>query len=391
MSRHYSPKTFLRHVPNRLLKSFFDRKGQLAQINWATHTETEIGLIYDAWQNLPDTVRAEVDRVFYAIDEMACAEGIEALVDEGRFHGEDLASKFNRMESFHEKAMYAYLNHGTIFGVASYFIAADFLSQRYWLRQKSLPRKLPDTSDGAKRVLAEQISEYYRETQGRGHHCTVETYLRGGHSYYFFAYPDDYADMYIGHDEQGQLVKRPQKQAFENIFVYDPETGTLELYVKGDRKVKSRLLYIFCSVILKENPPPDLPREHAYELNRLRSREFAFATDPEDGIEGVRILEMRLAVGSVGRRITLEAAPGGTHQDVYDMMDEYFHPELSVRENMNVTKVRFRIQFAVLGGKKPKSLSFSVSFPDSSNYKSLPEDRRLLVEKYLKRWGIDRG
>jgi hypothetical protein len=32
-----------------------------------------------------------------------------------------------------------------------------------------------------------------------------------------------------------------------------------------------------------------------------------------------------------------------------------------------------------------------VSFPNSSNLKSLAEDDRLLGEKYLRRWGIDRA
>ncbi len=41
----------------------------------------------------------------------------------------------------------------------------------------------------------------------------------------YFAYPDDYTDTFIGYDEQGQFTKRPQKRAFENVFVYDRQAG----------------------------------------------------------------------------------------------------------------------------------------------------------------------
>jgi hypothetical protein len=36
-------------------------------------------------------------------------------------------------------------------------------------------------------------------------------------------------------------------------------------------------------------------------------------------------------------------------------------------------------------------MTFDVSFPDSCNLKSLREEYRLLGEKYLNRWGIDRA
>ncbi len=34
MATNYSPKHFLRQVPNPLLKAFFDRRGELTQVAW---------------------------------------------------------------------------------------------------------------------------------------------------------------------------------------------------------------------------------------------------------------------------------------------------------------------------------------------------------------------
>jgi hypothetical protein len=391
MTRLYSPKTFLRQVPNYLLEEFFDRKGQLSQIDWASHRETQVGLIYDAWQALPAEERAEVEGAFQSVHEMACEAGVRALVEEGMFHGANLSAELDQLDGFYHKAMYAYLRHERIFGIASYFHSADSLPQRYWLRHKALPRKAPDTSDAAVELLAARLSEFYRDTQGRGHRCTVETYPRGGRQHYFFAYPDDYTDTYIGHNEEGQFVKRPQKRAFENVFVYDPQRGTLDLYAQGDRVVKAHLTYIFSIVVLKENPPPEQPGDHPFELNGLRSRSFAFDADPRDGIAEVRVTKMRLSIGDGRRRITLEADPRAERGDLYDLMDEFLDAGRLARAAVNVTQAQFQFRFVPKAGEQPKPLSFNVSFPNASNLKSLPEEQRLLVEKYLKRWGIDRG
>jgi hypothetical protein len=51
------------------------------------------------------------------------------------------------------------------------------------------------------------------------------------------------------------------------------------------------------------------------------------------------------------------------------------------------------LQFRFVTGKhgRRRSLTFDVSFPDSCTLKSEDEEMRLLGEKYLKRWGIDRA
>jgi hypothetical protein len=165
----------------------------------------------------------------------------------------------------------------------------------------------------------------------------------------------------------------------------------LDLYAQGDRGVKARLLYTFCSKILGENPPPEQPGNHPYELNGLRCRGLTFATDPEDGIEEVIVLKIRLSTRNGRRRLTLEADPQEGPHDLYDMMDECLKESFLCHAAVNVTQAEFRFRFAPRCGERPKPLTFSVTFPNSSNLTSLPEEQRLLAEKYLKRWGIDRG
>lgn len=174
------------------------------------------------------------------------------------------------------------------------------------------------------------------------------------------------------------------------VFVYDRQAGTLDLHAQGDRGVKARLLYIFCTAILHEDPPPEQPGDHPYELNGLLSRDFPFPTDPEDRIESVHVLKLRLSPASTKRRITLEADPNAGPHDIFDMMADYLNAQTLAGSAVNVTHAEFRLRFVAKGYEQQRPLTFSVSFPNSSNLKSLPEERRLLAEKYLKRWGIER-
>jgi hypothetical protein len=142
---------------------------------------------------------------------------------------------------------------------------------------------------------------------------------------------------------------------------------------------------------LHENPPPEQPGRHPFELNGLLSRETRLPTDPADGIKDARVIKMRLSIGNGRRKITLDADPDGTVDDIYQMLETYIDRGRLTDSKVNVTQAKFLFRFVGLGGKAAKNLAFEVSFPNAANLKNQPEERRLLAEKYLKRWGIDRG
>jgi hypothetical protein len=391
MSRQYSPKSFLRHVPNQLLKQFFERRGHLSHILWYTFNETEIDLIYRAWQTLPEQHRVDIERTFQAIDEKACEAGIKALVEEAPFHRVDLASQLDPLKGFHHKAMWAYLHYAQVFELAALFHYVERLPNRSWVHVTHLPLTVPDASAENLRALEGALSDYYQREQGRGRRCTVECHLRGERYHYFFAYPDDYADIYVGYGDDGRFVRRPQKRAFEVVFVFDDQDGTLDLYAQGDRRLKADLRRLFCTVALHTDGGAGQWCEPTYDLSLLRSRSFPFPTDPTDGIEEVRIRRMRLSLGNGARRVILEADPKADREDVYDMMDEYLSDKCLRHAAAAVTQVTLQFQLAPRGGGKRKKMEFDVTFPDTCTVKSLPEDQRLLGEKYLRQWGIDRG
>jgi len=131
---------------------------------------------------------------------------------------------------------------------------------------------------------------------------------------------------------------------------------------------------------------------HPYALNGLLSRDLQFPTDPQDGIESVRVRKLRLSVkGLPRRRITLEADPERGVDDIYDMIDSYLDPQRLPVSILNVTQVGLKFSFDESNEEMPRSLSFDMSYPNSSNLKSKPDSVREVAEKYLREWGLDRA
>ncbi|HRR86050.1 MAG TPA: hypothetical protein P5316_13655 [Phycisphaerae bacterium] len=60
MGRQYSAKTFLRNVPNDLLKQYFQKQGIDLGLDWVRLNETEVNPIFVALEALPATTPSQV-------------------------------------------------------------------------------------------------------------------------------------------------------------------------------------------------------------------------------------------------------------------------------------------------------------------------------------------
>lgn len=394
MAKQFDPKRILRQVSNHLLDDLFTTHGHALEVPWEELGETEIDAIYEGWQALPEETCRELEIVLHEASEMANEDGVKAIIEEAvRQERHDLIAELEEFESRHDKAVWTHIRAGDVWDLAVRFARADSLSRmRYWITRIDIPAKVPDTSDETRAELQQSLSAFFLATQARGRYCKIEHYVRASGVDYFFCYLDDYADTYINFDEQGDYARTPERRAFELVFAYDREHGTLDMFVRGGKKVYIPLQEIFCRVILSEEIGPEDRDSHPYELNGLISRDFPFPTDPDDGIERVRVRRLRLSIkGMSKRRITLEANPDGDVGDVYEMMDEYLNRQRIPPSICNVTQVGFKFEFDQEDPDLPRSLSFDVSYPNSSNLKSKPDRLKELGQKYLKQWGVDRA
>lgn len=390
MVQQFNPKRVLRQISNPLLKEFFERQGHPLDVDWDRLSNTQVDDIFDAWQRLPDDQRKAVEIAFHDVHEMADEDGTCVIIEEGQYHGEDLAPLLEPMESRYDKALWTFMNRPAVWDAAVRFAKADSLSGgRSWIKRGNMPAKNGPMFD-ADTLLAfqEAVSAFYRDRQGRGHHCKVEYFPRGRDHHYFFVYLSDYADTYINFDDAGHFQRTPERRAFEIVFAYNSASSTLEMYAKGGKKVIEPLQQMFSMIILGTPLEPEEPGVQAYQLNGLMERDFAFPTDPEDGIEDVVLRSLRLSIlGRRRGRITLEPDPNDGRDRIYEMLEDDLNRRRLPKSILHVTKAT--LNFKLNGNGHGRSLTFNITYPNGCDLKSKRDDQRLLGEKYLKRWGID--
>jgi hypothetical protein len=196
---------------------------------------------------------------------------------------------------------------------------------------------------------------------------------------YFFAYPEDYAQAsveWVGKE----FKRRPHHPAFEIIFVYSRNDGTLDIYLTGDRKPVPDLQAIFADTILKAELGPDKKDERVYDLDTERSRQFQFVYDPESGIADVAVKKLRLTVYGKKERIVLDADPSYNKHAVFDLLDKVAKG-IPVTQ-MAVTQDGIKVTFAHNPkSRKPSTRSFDIGWPNSCSLKH--DGRDLIIRKML--------
>jgi hypothetical protein len=242
---------------------------------------------------------------------------------------------------------------------AALFLHADNVSPSYWKKRNDLPSVPANVETDDVEALARSISEYFSTREGRGKNCKVESYRRN-QKYYFFAYPEDFAQSaieWVG----GSLKNQAHHPAFEIIFVYCESEGSLDIYAPRNSKAVADLQSLFAQHILKL---PALAKgkidSRVYELNPVTEPSFAFKIEPASGIEKVLVTRLRATLKSdKKRRITVEADAYKNSNAVYDLLDTLKLPDYFV------TQVTIKVAFESVRNAKAKTKTVNITYPNS--------------------------
>lgn len=386
MTRQFSIPTVLRMVPNELLQACFVELGHGDfDPSWAELKKQEIDPILDYLGELSSDQSNAIESVFRSVFELGCATGFDALQEAGPHCGvADLAALVPEGLCPYGLAMWVWLNHRNVFDKAQIIHQVDQLS--WWRKRNDLPQVDPDQSPAAKEKLETAISSLLK-SQGRGKDCTVETLTRGSVDY-FFAYPDDFVQNVTVHDDDGKLAPEAFRQTMLIVFAYDRDEGTLETFARLPKPIKERLEIVFADAILHWELGTHEP-DAAYELNQLKDSSFSLNTDGADNVV-VRIRKMRLSGKHSGRRIHIEVDDDDPDDNIHKAIEECINLDEVPLSEWNATQVTFCFEFLPLDGRKPGQQSFDVTYPRSCSLRNARPERVELIQKYLKRWNIDR-
>ena len=383
MARQYSPTQFFRRVPNVLLGRYFTEKHSvLKKIDFGNLKETEVDPIFQAFMALPSDKQAEIEAECQDIDAMACQGGVTALTDEADFH-QDTAfpEAISKIDGFHGKVMWAFLEHPSYWAGATLFLHADNIAESSWKKRNDLPHLPSHVEPEDIERLAQAISHFFHSKEGRGRNCKVEVFRRHNREY-FFTYPEDYAQSAVEW-VRNTLSPRSRHPAFEVILVYCQTEGSLDIYAPRNTKYVGDLQGIFADAILRLDELDEFAGDNrVYDLDALADRDFVFQYPVGCGIESVAVRSLRLSL-TTGRkrRITVEADPAQDPKAVYDVMDKLNLPPF------HITQAEIKVTFAPTPGTRRRTRSFKISYP---NWCALRyEGRDLTIRQMLADSGIE--
>jgi hypothetical protein len=327
---------------------------------------------------------------FRDIFDLSSEKGFVAIRDEAKWRlAQNPAALAAVMEELadlpghFERAMTVFLDHNELWRGATYFHHADTLP--YWRKRRGLPAKKAAIDPDSRAELARTIGDWFRQAEGRGRNCVVEL-LRRDDRDYFFAYPEDFGQQSLEW-EAGQFSRRPHNPAFEVVFVWSEQEGTLELNHRGSSQAKDRLQEIFAHTILKLDELPPEPGDHrGYDLDPLRRRDFQFVYTADSGIKSVAVRRLRLSSNlRQGDRLLVEADISENRQALYDLLEEVGQ-SLPLGQ-WNVTWAEISAQVLRAGEVRAKAHTFHVSWPNSCSLKY--DETGLKLRAMLKASGIE--
>jgi hypothetical protein len=228
--------------------------------------------------------------------------------------------------------------------------------------------------------------------EGRGARCHIETLdRRDPERFCCFAYPEDYPKTDLGYDDQDRFSRHTRRTATEIVFVYQPEEGVLEMVASGDKKRKEKIAEAFCKHILGLNALPDARSNPPYNLDVLKRGDFAFRTEAEDNVESVELRLLRFDLPGKGyRRLVLSGRPTPDVPNVLrSLIEEAINTAKLPLTELLVSQARLSFKFRGQNGKRGKTLTFEVTYPDRCNLKDQGYDE--VARKYLAKWGIASG
>ena len=157
-------------------------------------------------------------------------------------------------------------------------------------------------------------------------------------------------------------------------MIYMPQKNT---------KAVPELQKLFAKIILKLDTLKDGSIDkRIYDLEPLADSDFEFKIEPETGIVGIEVTQLRLTLkhGS-RRRIVLEADTKNNPKAVYDLLKEINPPVYLI------TQVRLKVTFEAPTGKRVKTKTFNITYPNSCALNHDGND--LQIRKMLAKSGIE--
>jgi hypothetical protein len=382
-----SMTSFIRNTPTARLRAYFQQTGidLPSTVDWAAPQTEVVRPLLAAVDEMDEAAQARVRNDAERVSEMADEAGQTALFGVARDRDalETLENRFAR-------ALWMFLNDPTAFRQAE---EARFTDERRRGRMWDgfigppglTPQRDGETLDRFKAAVRDSfeskhvhvdIFDRQRPTfDGQDCELVQATVYRDGRL-------DDFLEFV-----NGTLDRRPRRPVYEAALTYEKSNGVIEV-VANDRESRENFVRLFARELLGSEFNEKRIPWRRYDLAILL-RPYDFPTDPQDGIESVRVSQLRLMpMDTVGERVTLECTRDTSHT-IWQMASAHFGSADPLAGGWVATQAKLSIRFhPEAGSRRGRTLPLTITMPHGCDLKDRTERERMIGDKYLRRWSI---
>ena len=379
---------FLRKTPGEALREYFDRPeiGLPTEFDWPASDADLSGPLLGAIEKMSrvqrDRISNDAERVHALSDEPGQAAIYSVAEDPALLDG---------LANPHARSLWMFLNAQDRFRHAEEVrFTEDRRRGRMWAGYMTDAGCVMQRDASARLAFVSAIKEF----SGAAHaHVDIFDRVRTTHEgdecdlVQVTIYREGRPDDLLRFDDKGSLVRQAYRPVFEAAVTYEPATGGIEV-IANDKATRSEIVRATVTHILgiefKENRLP----LRCYDLSVLLAP-YDFPVDPEDGIEGVEVRELRLMpIDDSDFRVTLEK-PARADETIWTKAEERFGDRTPLSEGYVVTRAKIAVRLARRpGGDRRRTLTLTITWPHGCDLKDRTATEQMIGEKYLRRWGI---
>ena len=378
----------IRNTPVLSVRAFFNNLAVelTPPVNWSAPEPEVVQSVLRSVDEMDDMALAKARIDAERVTKMADEAGQAALysVVENR-------AQLDALGNAHDRSLWLFLNDPTRFLRAE---EVRFTDERRRSRMWDGFKGTPDMSLRRDTVSVATFQQAIRE-RFVSNHVHVDIFNRHRPTWegedcelvQIVVYREGLPDDTLAFDEQGTLVRRPQRPVFEAAMTYEPSTGVIEV-VASDRESREDMVRLMARDLLGIEFQQERLPFRRYDLSVLLGP-FAFPTDLEDGIAEVDVRQLRLMpLDCVGERVTLECLRKAD-RTIWDMARERFGGADPLAGGWVITQAKLTIRFLPSGeSRRGRTLPLTITMPHGCNLKDQTEREQMIGERYLRRWGI---
>ena len=188
-----------------------------------------------------------------------------------------------------------------------------------------------------------------------------------------------------------EIVPFTRRPVIETVIVYEPDSGTIEV-IGSVKKLRERLARTFAETKLGVAIPGERLPPRRFDLTPLLDPGHILAFDPRDGIARVKHTMLMLSNWDNGLTHRFEIPFENSETTLHEALAAQYGACNPILSSLRPVCARIDVRFQPLPGQRTgKKVSVTITGTNKCNIRGKTAQERLILERYLRDWGIYRG